>query len=115
MCLTDILEGTGKGRPGGAISASAPGAQKDGTAPGPAKEAANRSPCDNYGVLAHPRAAALPFPGDANPALLDLLAFYVYFYVFLSFYFLKILFLSNFYTQCGAQTHNPEVKSPMLH
>ena len=27
--------------------------------------------------------------------------------------FLKILFLNNLYTQCGAQTHNPEIKSHM--
>ena len=30
-------------------------------------------------------------------------------------FFKKILFLSNLYTQCGAQTHNPKIKSRMLH
>ena len=29
--------------------------------------------------------------------------------------FLNVLFLNNFYTQLGAQTHNPEIKSCMLY
>ena len=28
---------------------------------------------------------------------------------------LNILFLSNLYTQHGAQTHNPEIKGPILY
>ena len=34
---------------------------------------------------------------------------------FLTHFFLKILFLSNLYPQCGARTHNPEIKSHELH
>ena len=35
--------------------------------------------------------------------------------VSLSLSFLKILFLSNLYTQNGAQTHNSEIKSRVLY
>ena len=31
------------------------------------------------------------------------------------YYFFKILFLSNLYTQNGAQIHNPKIKSSKLH
>ena len=31
------------------------------------------------------------------------------------FFFFKILFLSNLYTQCGAQSHNRKIKSHILH
>ena len=34
---------------------------------------------------------------------------------YFSFSFQKILFLSNLYTQRGAQTHNPKIKHHMLH
>ena len=33
---------------------------------------------------------------------------------FLSFNFLFIIFLSNLYTQCGAQAHDPKVQSHIL-
>ena len=38
-----------------------------------------------------------------------------FFHFFLSFYFLKTLFLSHLYTQHEAQTYIPQIKSPMLH
>ena len=31
------------------------------------------------------------------------------------YYFLKFIYLSNLYTQCGARSHHPEIKSLMLY
>lgn len=35
--------------------------------------------------------------------------------IHIPFIFLRLLSLSHLYTQCGAQTHNPKVKSRTLH
>ena len=37
------------------------------------------------------------------------------FVILISFFFKKQKLLSNLYTQCGAQTHNPKIKNYMLH
>ena len=37
------------------------------------------------------------------------------YFVWILFYFLKMYLLSNLCPQCGAQTHNPDIKSHMLH
>ena len=42
------------------------------------------------------------------------LFYFILFFILFYFIYLGFIYLINLYTPCGAQTHNPEIKSPML-